>query len=480
MSEIRAIVDRLNEPPFDKGYSLVKFDEQQPHQLMLLLNEVLGEVDAKQKVDMTREDPIMAQNRIIQFLHVLAYKPQDPSTFAMNLFNGEKPILYPLLHWLLTGFEGHKKRAYLAPYMTEVDVPQELFADNMVMEIKQSCTQLKEEFVHSHKQLAMLQEATLDPQAKKDTIQSLDDERRQLRERVERLKKKLTSDLESFDDVFAQCQRLRREQDDAKALRKRHKEQTELLEQAKRAHQQAQQRMEGIKGGQAHLLQGDAVTMLDKLQEEVDRKREQVRDTLPAELEEREQKLADVKRILQAPSYSEQDVSQLQSTLQRLQQEIETLTAEKNAPPPANDMLSMFRQQASMVARNKEKQTKKFEEMKEQKMQLENELEEKEGSFDSMGDQGHMKPDDFRRIKQDFRSKSTQYKRMKAELNEMRAEKGVIQRTVDILEARCQDMDGFLHEQEKKAGVVGFTKDQDQLEKVSSQKAEYDHHKGLT
>ena len=335
---------------------------------------------------------------------MLAYRPDDPTSFALLLFNGEKSILYPLLHWLLTGFDAHKKRAYLAPYMTEVDVPQELFSDTMVMEIKQSCTQLKEEFVHSHKQLAMLQEATVDPQAKKDTIHSLDDERRQLRERVERLKKKLTGELENFDEVFAQCQRLRREQDDAKALRKRHREQTELVEQAKRALTQAEQRQESIKGGQAHLLQGDAVTMLEKLQAEVNTKGNKVRNTLPAELEERQQKLEDVKKILAAPSYSPDDVQQLQFQQQRLQQETQTLQvpppprsvygsyndiavaavvapsslraclrfgamqAEKDAPPPANDMLSMFRQQASMVARNKEKQEKSLKELQEQKV----------------------------------------------------------------------------------------------------------------
>eukprot|EP01052_Picozoa_sp_SAG31_P033495 SAG31_NODE_3795_length_3876_cov_2.000794_1_plen_293_part_00 len=58
--------------------------------------------------------------------------------------------------------------------------------------------------------------------------------------------------------------------------------------------------------------------------------------------------------------------------------------------------------------------------------------------------------------------------------------RGVIQRTVTILEGRCSDMDGFITEQEKKAGVVGFTRDQDALEKASSQKAESDHRKGLT
>ena len=69
---------------------------------------------------------------------------------------------------------------------------------------------------------------------------------------------------------------------------------------------------------------------------------------------------------------------------------------------------------------------------------------------------------------------------MKAELNELRAERGVIQRTVTILEGRCADMDGFVAEQEKKKGVVGFTKDQDALEKAAASKAESDHRKGLT
>lgn len=56
-------------------------------------------------------------------------------------------------------------------------------------------------------------------------------------------------------------------------------------------------------------------------------------------------------------------------------------------------------------------------------MHLEKELEEKEGDMGDMA-QGHMAPEEFRRIKQDFRSKSTQYKRIKAELNELRAERG--------------------------------------------------------
>jgi len=134
----------------------------------------------------------------------------------------------------------------------------------------------------------------------------------------------------------------------------------------------------------------------------------------------------------------------------RLDQEVERMAEEKRNPPAADDKIIMFRQQASMVERKKEQLLQKLEEEKQRKAVLEKEvshpekpqpqnphliltyssyssphphlflpqIEEKENSFEAMGgDMGHMKPDDFRRIKQDFRAKSTQYKRMKAELN---------------------------------------------------------------
>ena len=422
-SQIREIVRLLNDPPFAKNLSLVTFDEKQPHQLMLLLNEVLGEIDASQQVDMTREDPVMAQNRIIQFLHVLAYRPSDPGTFAMNLFNGERDVCYELLEWLLKSLDEHKKRAYLAPYLTEIDVPQDLFSDEMVMEIKQSCANLKEEFIHAHKQLAILEEATQDPDTKRDMIQNLDDERRQLSERVSRLEKKLSTNLENFEEMSIVCKRLRREQEDEKALKKRHKDQSDSLEAARRAQSQAQQRLERIRNEQGHLLQGDAETMLTKLQEDVARKKKQAHEELPHELAEHRQKLDDMQRIISGTSYSEHDVHQLMAQKQRLDQECERMLEEKSAPPAADDKILMFRQQASMVARKKEQRVEKLNSLREQSATLEKEIEEKEGSFEAMGSMGHMKPDDFRRIKQDFRAKSTQYKRMKAELNELRAEK---------------------------------------------------------
>ena len=429
---------------------------------------------------MTREDPIMAQNRIIQFLHVLAYRPAEPTTFMMNLFNGDRDVCYELMEWLLKSLDAHQKRAYLAPYLTEIDVPQDLFADEMVMEIKQSCSSLKEEFIHSHKQLAILEEATQDPNAKKEMIQNLDDERRQLSERVGRLEKKLQTNLESFDGMQVVCKRLRRELDDEKALKQKHKDQSESLQSAKRAQVQAKERLEKIRNEQGHMLQGEAVDMLTKLEEDIARKRKQAHEDLPHELAENRRKLVDTQSIISGQSFTEQDVQQLMAQKRRLDQECERMAEEKRNPPAADDKIIMFRQQASMVERKKEQLLQKLEEEKGRKAALEKEIEEKENSFEAMGSMGHMKPDDFRRIKQDFRAKSTQYKRMKAELNELRAEKGVLQRTVAILESRCHDLDGFVQEQERKAGVDGAAKNLEELESVAAKKSEYDRRQGMT
>ena len=256
---------------------------------------------------MTREDPIMAQNRIIQFLHVLSYRPADPSTFMLNLFNGDRDTCYELMEWLLKSLQAHQKRAYLAPYLTEIEIPQDLFADEMVMEIKGSCTNLKEEFIHSHKQLAILEEATQDPNAKKDMIQNLDDERRQLSERVSRLEKKLQTNLENFDEMMIVCKRLRRELDDEKALKQKQKDQKEAMEAAKRAQGQAKERLEKIRGEQGHMLQGDAETMLTKLEEDIARKRKQSHEDLPHELAEHRRKLADTQSIINVRSVAQRE-----------------------------------------------------------------------------------------------------------------------------------------------------------------------------
>ena len=48
---------------------------------------------------------------------------------------GEKPVIYPILEWLLKNQDTLKKRAYLARYLVKVEVPAEFVAEEAIGEL---------------------------------------------------------------------------------------------------------------------------------------------------------------------------------------------------------------------------------------------------------------------------------------------------------------------------------------------------------
>lgn len=54
------------------------------------------------------------------------------STFRQGLVIGSKPVIYPVLHWLLQRTNELKKRAYLARFLIKLEVPNEFLQDETV------------------------------------------------------------------------------------------------------------------------------------------------------------------------------------------------------------------------------------------------------------------------------------------------------------------------------------------------------------
>lgn len=62
------------------------------------------------------------------------------STFRQGLVTGSKPVIYPVLHWLLQRTNELKKRAYLARFLIKLEVPSEFLQDETVADTnKQVC-----------------------------------------------------------------------------------------------------------------------------------------------------------------------------------------------------------------------------------------------------------------------------------------------------------------------------------------------------
>jgi len=54
---------------------------------------------------------------------------------------GDKPVIYPVLEWLLRHMTELKERAYLARYLVKIDIPQDFMVDSQIAELyEQVCT----------------------------------------------------------------------------------------------------------------------------------------------------------------------------------------------------------------------------------------------------------------------------------------------------------------------------------------------------
>ncbi len=59
------------------------------------------------------------------------------SDFRKGLVQGDKPIIYPILEWLLRRIPELQKRAYLARYLVKVDVPPDFMAEDQIADLHQ-------------------------------------------------------------------------------------------------------------------------------------------------------------------------------------------------------------------------------------------------------------------------------------------------------------------------------------------------------
>lgn len=91
--------------------------------------------------------------------------------------------------------------------------------------------------------------------------------------------------------------------------------------------------------------------------------------------------------------------------------------------------------------------------------------------------QKYMKRDDFRQYAANLRVKNTQYKHMVKALDEIKSEVSVLFRTQTILKSRAENVDEFMADLEKKKGIVGYSKIDEQIQGVSELKEQMDNAK---
>ena len=477
-----------------------------------IVNTLIREISATHAANLRDETPEATANRMMDFLFkVLNYKQVlrqsiarsvtaelgfpleqhrrcgtflfspmqsiDPQHFKNGLLHGDPNIIYPMLAWMLQKRPELTTRAYLARFLMAVEIPEHMFGDEQILEVYQQYKDLQEEFKEVHKTSERSKSQLISPAEIKKAIVQMEEDKEQLERKVEALHTKL-SGTDNFEGMLREASALRVEQDEQLKLQERMREQ--------RGHAyQAEQRLEQLRHAlnekRAEASVADIGSLLRKLEGEVAALPRKANEELPRMIAAKQQRHDELQQVLSMPIGSEADMRQMMGHRQQLQRSVGALEERKRAlNSNPDDKLAMFRQQASLVAKKREQVQTRLETVSRDKAVVDNELASKASELAGLNDKPVLRGEDFRKYANEVRGRTAQYKRMKQELSELRAEWGVLSRTLALLKEQEQGVSKKLSDVEKKRGVSGFAQTEEQLQKISQQKAEVDTIKGKT
>ncbi|KAL2092766.1 hypothetical protein ACEWY4_012564 [Coilia grayii] len=482
MSEqLKFIVEQLNREPFNKSFNLITFDSQKPMQLLQILNDVLAEIDPKHAIDIREEMPEQTAKRMFTLLGMLKYKPpgrlSEASSFRQGLVMGSKPVVHHVLFWLLQKLPELKKRAYLARFLVKLEVPADFLRDDVIGDTHHQYEELVEGFKTLHKECEQLKSSGFSTAEIRRDIAAMEEEREQLIKRVERLKKRVET-VSSHQRMLELTRQLRVEKEREEALAHQKQEQKNQLFQAEQRLQRAQMQLKDLRQAAAD---AKPESVMKRLEEEIKFNSYMVTDKLPKELQSKRVAVQQLQKVASEPAMGQSELAQLHSKIQEANVEINQLIEKRMMRnDPMDDKLSLFRQQASIISRKKESRAEELQEAREELSALERELNMKSSQARDQDGAQLIRGDEFKRYVAKMRSKNVGYKKKKADLDSMRAEYGVLQRTEELLKHRHDAALEQLQSVEAQKGISGYSDTQEELERVSAIKSEVDEMKGRT
>eukprot|EP01062_Namystynia_karyoxenos_P058395 TRINITY_DN49946_c0_g1_i1.p1 TRINITY_DN49946_c0_g1~~TRINITY_DN49946_c0_g1_i1.p1 ORF type:complete len:715 (+),score=334.28 TRINITY_DN49946_c0_g1_i1:99-2243(+) len=436
--EIRQIVELLNQH-LGTNLSLVEFDALSGIALLQKLNDIFASLAPQHQIDIQTEAAStgnMGQTlmRMTEFLFsILNYKvpPVLKKDFERNFVMGEKTLIYPIMFWVLTHMPQAKKRVYLAKYLVPVDVPEDLRAsDEGVREVYQQYKGYVDEFIQTHRNVEQMRKDVSDPQEIGKRMTTLERERDALRERISTTRDKLKA-TPQWETLLKACQGLRQEQDERQKHAEHLEKQEQQLEKAERALAAAEQKQRELRRDITSITVDD---MIRKMCEDIRMNKMLHEEKLPKDTELKSRQLDTLRRVFNETV----DLGALSREIQALDAEISDLQKKKEEKMKDKGVqqLQLFRQQATLTSNRKAAFLEELQGTKEETAKVKQAISAKEEDLGRFSNQKILKGEDFVKYANSLRDKSSKYKMMKAELNELRSEFGVLQRTEEILKGK--------------------------------------------
>lgn len=334
----------------------VEFDEKSPIETLEILNNILATIEPEMEVDDIRnESEEGLAVRITQFLVILKCKlipsingndPTNRQQWMRELSQGNKKVILPIMHWLLSSHNTLCKRAYLARFLVPIDLPTEIKmqCNNDLKSLIEEYTKMQDEFkrVHQKHEKVVSSQSESQQSELKVEIKQLHNEKQELQDKIKSFETKTKNDR-NIEKLLDTTKQLRLEQEKEIQLIGRKKEQNQLLYLADQKLSTMKQRL--IEFRRNFSEETNSNNILNAVIKEIQDTKKTVRTDMVAEITKMEGHLAELMKERLEPTLTENDVERIRSEVVELQEENKRLTnLMETKSNDGMDKIAMFRQ----------------------------------------------------------------------------------------------------------------------------------------
>lgn len=435
LTESIFIVKQLNKEPFAKNLSYPLFECLSPLALMEILNEVLTEIQPKHAENIQDKTAEERVQEIIILLSVLEYEPVkdccDLEAITEGLENKDKVVIYPILFWLLQNVPGLKKKAYLAQFTLEVEVPVHLQQDETIYIYINKQKELIQTFQHNFSVYEDLQPSCI---SKNNTIadnKMMQNNKCSLVKQRDKLQKELELLVKSPEELLKAARQLRLEMEREKELARQTHEQAEQLSQAQQRLSELKRQSRGQSGAS-----DDPTAVMTDLQKDIKANTVKVTEKLPAELEDMKKKVNVLQSLAKIPAVSPSQLLEMKNQIKDVISKIHKCNVKMAISRSCEeDKLNSVREKASIINQNKNSKARELQDMKERLESAERESKVSAKQVDA-GDGGHTLRNELKFKKNILRKKYQEVAQLKAKTERtLKQRERYFQPLVQILEA---------------------------------------------
>ena len=474
---VQDIVNVLKQPPFNDTMTLMSFNEKKEYELLELIMKVLGMIDNELKIGKNENEQSILK-KLLDFLKTVNFPYSNDRQLEEDLTRADKRLLVQIIHFTLTKLQELKKKYYLSKYLNNIQINDDLTADDEISSLINQYRELQSEFQATY-QLAE-EKRVNKPQLKdlKEEIKKLQTDKVQLNANINNFKKNYANKPE-FKVLFDSTSKLRKEQEEDSNLEKQLQKLKYEYEDVENKLLISKQRNIECKNNLKEDI--SALDMLENLRTQREKNREIVNNLTTIELIDKKNKLKSLEEVLMMPEVTFDMLNNSRQEKKKLEAEVEKLEVKLKSSPTRSSELEIYLNNVKMAGQQKEQALKLLEKLEKEKQMLEHKYQELEKKFENIHGYRYIRKGDLLQQMENIKEKKELFNKCNKALDSIKSEGLLLDRTIAILRLKVDNYDDIVHKIEEKYGsLAGISSTKRELEDLTRKKRDIDTNKEMT